>query len=302
MRISERIGKLVDCRHRIASRAFGLTAAGGSVVRNVAVASLGLLALSACAGPSEQAFDAPISASSKSVSDWSLRDVRVTVPSSLTVSTDPNVRFPNNHIVWWEDPAGDRRAQVGKIVHDAVERGAQKMRGSRAVVLDVTVGLFHAVTPRARAVGTSSWHDITLAVAVRDARTGAVLASAKLEPDLDALHGDAAKAAEARGETQKVRISRQIAAVTQAWLVSSGAEFKTRIAPVTKAKPKRSIARVKAAPMTVPKVTESAPVLMASGGATASVTAQAVAVPVTVTLELPDAQAAACGARGAKPC
>ncbi|MEO0912368.1 MAG: DUF6778 family protein, partial [Pseudomonadota bacterium] len=197
------------------------------------ILAFGVLAIAACTGPGEKPFDAPISASSKSVSDWSLRDVRVRVPRSLSVSQDPNVRYPKTAIVWWEDAPGDRHAQVERIVRDAVLLGAQPMRGSKGVYVDVEVRLFHAVTPKARAVGRNSWHDISLAIAVRDQRTGEALAQTVLAPDLDALHGEAAEAAVARGETQKVRISRHIAAVVRQWLASSGAEFARPQARVT---------------------------------------------------------------------
>lgn len=282
----------------------------GGLMKRLLLA-FGILTIAACSGPGEKAFDAPISASSKSVSDWSLRAVRVTAPKSLSVSTDPNERYPKTKIVWWEDAPGDRHAQVERIVKDAVQRGAQQMRGNTGVFIDVQVLLFHAVTPRARQIGRSSWHDISLSVAVRDQRSGEVLANAVLQPDLDALHGEAAAAAVARGETQKARISRQIAAVVQQWLVSSGADFtrrmavakpvpvRTRRSPAPQRTARRTVAPVAVAVSEPTPDAEEAPAIAADGGVVAEVSANvdgaqdAVSVEVGLDIDL-EADAEAC--------
>ena len=191
-----------------------------------------LLALAACGGTTsdgriqaeETAFEQPIKASAGTVESWKLVRVDVTVDPSLRVSTNPSAQFPREEIVWYGEPYGDRRAQVDKIVTDAIGIGASGLRGNRPVVLDVDLKLFHAVTPRAVNNRHYAWHDIQFIIKVRDANTGKVLeTSVPINADLEAYRQEAAKAAALKGETQKVRISRRISSVVHAWLQSNGA-------------------------------------------------------------------------------
>lgn len=190
------------------------------------------LVLSGCGGTTSdghlkaeaKAFEQPIAASAGTVESWKLVRVDVTVDPSLKVSKDPNVQFPREGIVWYGEPYGDRRAQVDKIVTDAVTRGASGLRGNRPVVLDVDLKLFHAVTPRAENNSYYAWHDIQFIITVRDADTGKVLeTSVPINADLEAYRRESAKEADLKGETQKVRISRRISSVVYSWLQSNGA-------------------------------------------------------------------------------
>ena len=81
---------------------------------------------------------------------------------------------------------------------------------------------FHALTPTARGscglFGCLGNINIDFAVTIRDAETGAVLArSGLIEADPEAFQGDAAIAADRRGDTDKVRIIRHVAEVIRAW-------------------------------------------------------------------------------------
>jgi Family of unknown function (DUF6778) len=206
-------------------------------------------------------FEAPIGVSAATVESWRLARVDVQLGPDMTVSTNPNEQFPRERIVWWGEPAGDRRAQVRKIVGDAVTAGASGLRGSRDVVLDVNLRLFHAVTPRAVANRYYAWHDIQFIITVRDARTGKIITtSSPIDADLEAYRGNAAKEAAAKGETQKVRISRKISSAVHAWLQSSGATIArsastSRQAPVQRATPAKQPARA-AAPAKPPATTQ----------------------------------------------
>ena len=92
------------------------------LARRTALLGLSALFLTACVGGSfETAYD-PVPASLAQT--WRLAEVRVSVPKSLSVSEAKSL-LPNADIVWREDPLGDRHAQVGKIVQNAVLRGAQ---------------------------------------------------------------------------------------------------------------------------------------------------------------------------------
>ncbi len=146
--------------------------------------------------------------------DYEIVDVRVNVPESLTVS-EANSLIPQADIVWHGDPYGDRRAQIATVIRDGMMAGAQKLEGARPVIVEIEVVRFHALTPRARyTVGGN--HNIDFWMTVRDAETGEVLEPRRfVDTDLPAYGGMAAVAAEARGETQKVRIEAFMAEVLQ---------------------------------------------------------------------------------------
>lgn len=146
--------------------------------------------------------------------DVAVTEINVVVPTELKVS-EANTFKPKADIVWREDPIGNRHEQVQVIVADAMKRGADRLTGSRSVVLDVTVNEFHALTQRTRyTVGGT--HAINFTYLLRDAETGAVIKEAEtVQADLRAFGGGEALAAEARGETQKVRITAHLANVIQ---------------------------------------------------------------------------------------
>ncbi len=132
--------------------------------------------------------------------------VDVRVPETLRVS-EANLYFPSADIVWREDPAGDRYAQVDKIVTDALRQGTAEMRGKRAVELDVVVTRFHALTEKVRYTYGGT-HDLKMLLTVRDAKTGEILEPAReIGFKIPAYGGQKALDAERRGETQKVRIT-----------------------------------------------------------------------------------------------
>lgn len=59
-----------------------------------------------------------------------VRQVRVLVPETLVVS-EANPFCPGGDIVWREDPAGDRHAQVRTVVANALQRGAMRCPRAR---------------------------------------------------------------------------------------------------------------------------------------------------------------------------
>ncbi len=140
--------------------------------------------------------------------------VNVRVPTSLKVS-EANRYYPKGDIVWREDPIGNRHAQVSKIVHDAVTTGVSGFQGPVPVLLDIEVVRFHALSEKARyTVGGD--HHIVFKMVLRDATTGDFLSEPRLiTTDLDAFGGQQAINAEARGLTQKVRISGHLAEVVR---------------------------------------------------------------------------------------
>jgi uncharacterized protein DUF6778 len=142
----------------------------------------------------------------------SVNSVVVRVPRTLEVS-EANRYLPKGDIVWREDPIGDRHAQVQAIVQDAVSKGVQSLNGPATVDLDIQVTRFHALTEKARYT-TGGVHSISFYLAVRDPKTGALLMPVRMvRADLDAFGGQQAINAEARGQTQKVRITDHLAEV-----------------------------------------------------------------------------------------
>ncbi|MEZ5779593.1 MAG: DUF6778 family protein [Paracoccaceae bacterium] len=172
--------------------------------------------LAACSATFRTHYDnaAPVS----QTATWSLADVRVAVPQSLSVSEARSL-LPRADIVWREDPPGDRRAQVARIMTDAVREGASGLAGSRPVRLDVVVTRFHALTFEAESRAGGGVHNIDFIITAADAETGEVLAGPeKVEAAFPALGGAEMAMARARGESQKSQITAHVRRVIAGWL------------------------------------------------------------------------------------
>ena len=179
------------------------------------------LGLSACASVDTASRNAPIDAPLSGIeaaaplsSPVKVVAVTVNVPETLKVS-EANRYYPSGDIVWREDPIGDRHAQVAAIVQGAMEQGVAGFEGSQEVFLEVSVSRFHALTEKARYT-VGGVHAIQFTYRLVDATSGAPLTEPKfVKADFDALGGNAAVAAEARGVTQKYRITHHLAKVIQ---------------------------------------------------------------------------------------
>ncbi len=179
------------------------------------------LGLSACASVDTASRNTPIDAPLSSIespaaltSPVKVVAVTVNVPRTLKVS-EANRYYPSGDIVWREDPIGDRYEQVAAIVKGAMEQGVAGFEDGREVFLEVSVSRFHALTEKARYT-VGGVHAIQFSYRLVDAETGAQLTESKfVKADFDALGGNAAVAAEARGVTQKYRITHHLAKVIQ---------------------------------------------------------------------------------------
>ena len=142
----------------------------------------------------------------------SVAAINVRVPETLRVS-EANRYYPSGDIVWREDPIGNRHAQVKAIFEAALATGTASLQGPVPVILDVEVERFHALTEKARYT-VGGVHSIRFKLQLRDAQTGAPLSEPRVvQADLDGFGGQQALQAEARGLTQKVRISAHLAEV-----------------------------------------------------------------------------------------
>lgn len=160
---------------------------------------------------------------------WKIASVRVDVPTSLTVS-EANLLAPNADIVWRGEPRGNRHAQVQKIITEAARVSTRKLSGNRPVHLSIRVQEFHAMTERARAIAPVGVHNISFAIQVFDARTGAPLTQAEaIQADLRAFTREQAFQADAQGLTQRVRIVSHVSNVLAAWM-QQGPDLRTSFA------------------------------------------------------------------------
>lgn len=190
-----------------------------SFTRRTTLIGLSALLLSACVGGGGKFETAYTPVPGDLAKSWRLAEVRVSVPKTLVVS-EAKTLLPKADIVWREDPLGDRHAQVGKIMQAAVLRGAQGLRGSRPVIISITVTRFHALTYEAE-LSNSDWgvHNVDFTAQVLDARTGEVLLPAeKIRAETPAWSGARMREARKKGITQKSMITNHVAATVAGWL------------------------------------------------------------------------------------
>jgi hypothetical protein len=139
-------------------------------------------------------------------------EINVLVPQTLKVS-ERNSYYPGGDIVWRGDAIGNRHQQVKAVFDTALSQGTAQMDGIVPVRLDIRVDRFHALTEKARYT-IGGVHSIIFVLQIRDLSTGLALGEPRLvKADLDAFGGQQALRAEARGQTQKVRITNHLAEV-----------------------------------------------------------------------------------------
>ena len=147
----------------------------------------------------------------------------ITVPRSLTVSEADSYK-PVADIVWREDPFGDRYEQVKAIFEEGIGQGARSLQGDLPVVLHIELRRFHALTERTR-YSIGGMHEIAFMLSVTNGRTGDVIIPPYLVRSSFVAYGGAkALAAERVGLTQKVRITRHLAALIRQELTGIPAE------------------------------------------------------------------------------
>lgn len=162
-------------------------------------------------------LDVPGAQATHITPSFDVTEVSVTAPQSMRVS-EANVYYPLKDLVWRGDPIGDRHQQVEDLFNEAIQRSISDLDGLQKVKLDITLARFHAVTEKAR-YSVGGVHNIVFDMTVISAQTGDVIVPARrVETDLDALGGRAAIAADAAGQTQKVRIIDHLTKVISAEL------------------------------------------------------------------------------------
>ena len=184
-------------------------------VRLIAVLMMGL-GVSACATVDTATRNAPLenlpTEMAAPAPSFQLASFDVRVPTTLKVS-ESNSYLPNADIVWRGDPRGNRYEQVQAIFNEAINIGASDLEGALPVAVDIEVKTFHALTEKTRyTVGGT--HSMTFVMTIRDPLTGAVIRGPReIVADLEGYGGSKALQAEARGLTQKYRITQHLARV-----------------------------------------------------------------------------------------
>lgn len=180
------------------------------------------LSVAGCSTPETATRNASLETPSVAVAApaYAVQEIRVNVPKSLRVS-EANRYLPGGDIVWREDPAGDRHAQVKAIFEAAMQQGVNAMQpGHLPAVLDIQVTRFHALTEKARYT-VGGVHALQFHMLLRNPETGVAYGKPQfVKADFKALGGQAAIKAEQQGITQKYRITNHLASVIQRQLTS----------------------------------------------------------------------------------
>lgn len=187
-------------------------------LRNGLILIAATLGLAACGGSNWETSYTPVEGAT---ANYRLASVSVSVPSTLTVSESETVYVPKADIVWVEEPAGDRRAQVKAIFEEGIAAGASGLRGATPVRIEAVVQKFHALNLKSRfsAPAGTGVYDIAFIARIVDARTGAVLVPDQIiNADAPALTGAAAAQEHAQGKTQRKANVAQISATIAGWL------------------------------------------------------------------------------------
>lgn len=132
-------------------------------------------------------------------------DVKVNVSRELRVS-EAELYYPIADIVWRGDARGDRYQQVAAIFETSASAATGDLQTGQDAVVLIDVQRFHSMTDKTRyTVGGT--HSIEFVLRVKDPASGVdLIEPRKVKADLKGYGGQAAIAAEARGETQKVRV------------------------------------------------------------------------------------------------
>ncbi|TCL09722.1 hypothetical protein BXY66_1779 [Shimia isoporae] len=214
-------------------------------VRLIAAMVLGMSA-AACSSVDTATRNAPYENTPSQVTapapSFQLVGMNVAVPTTLTVS-ERNSYYPGGDIVWRGDAYGNRYEQVKAIFEDAVELGGGLAQGEIPVVVNIELKRFHALTEKTR-YSVGGIHSIDFVMTISDPVTGAVLRGPKeINANLVGYGGEKALQAEARGLTQKYRITQHLARVvleemtTATGFVPPKGGVTAQVVPLTAVKP-----------------------------------------------------------------
>lgn len=192
---------------------------------NKAILLVATMALGACAGldvvTKNELPDTPLLTAMKGPGEatagprsYRVTGVDVVVPRSLT-TTEVDSLKPRVDIVWHGELYGDRYEQVDRLVTAALKKGTAGLNGKRPVKIEAVLTRFHAQTHMVRRTFGGE-HEVWMALAVRDARTGKLIEPARLVGfDIAAASGAQALAEDIAGRSQAVVITEALVAMIQ---------------------------------------------------------------------------------------
>ena len=144
--------------------------------------------------------DAPV------LRSYEVRDVRISVPDTLTVSEDNSIK-PRADIVWRGDAFGNRHEQITALFENAAAQGAEKLQGQIPVVVDIQMTKFHGLTQRTR-YNFGGDYDMQFVLTVIHAVTGEIIEGPRsVRRILDNPSGEEVLAMEMRGITEKIFVN-----------------------------------------------------------------------------------------------
>lgn len=214
-------------------------------VRLIAAMVLGLSA-AACGSVDTATRNAPYentpTTAAAPAPSFQLAGMSVSVPTTLKVS-ESNRYYPGGDIVWRGDAYGNRYEQVTAIFEDSIALGGGLAEGEIPVNVSIEVTRFHALTEKTR-YSVGGVHSIEFTMTITDPLTGVVLRGPKeIKASLVGYGGEKALQAEARGLTQKYRITQHLARVVldemtkpQGFVAPKGG-VTASIVPLTSARP-----------------------------------------------------------------
>ncbi|MEM9474082.1 MAG: DUF6778 family protein [Pseudomonadota bacterium] len=187
-------------------------------MKRVIAACIACAALAGCVSTFSVDYEDPLPP--EVTRSWTVNDVVVIVPERLTVAEAPSRIIPDADIVWHGDPPGDRRAQVAAILDRGATVGVAELNGTKPVILELTLQQFHGVTPAAVSRAPAAVHNIAFSARFTTTDGQALTYPTNLRADVDAIVGVAAVLASQQGNTQKYRVTNNIAKVVAGWVGS----------------------------------------------------------------------------------
>lgn len=185
-------------------------------IRVVAAMILGL-GVSACASVDTASRNASFDETAAIVApapSYVLAGFDVSVPDTLIVS-ESNSYYPGGDIVWRGEGYGNRREQVKAIFDDSIQLGAGPLNGAMPVQVNIEVTRFHALTEKTR-YSIGGVHSLEFTMTIIEPISGTILRGPKpISASLVGYGGQRALDAEAKGLTQKYRITQHLAFVVR---------------------------------------------------------------------------------------
>ncbi len=143
-----------------------------------ALAMMAVLGMSSCGMVTAERRPYVDPVTEAAMAPYAVNVVNISVPRTLVVS-EADTLYPTADIVWRGELGGDRHAQVGAVIGDAVALGTGDLTRGRPANVDIAVVRFHGLTEKARFF-VGGVYSIRFLLTIRDPMTGAVIDGPRL--------------------------------------------------------------------------------------------------------------------------